>query len=115
MSDRILAATRKGLFVIEKNGGTGQWEIARVHFLADNISIVCHDPRDGTMYAAADHGHFGAKLHRSGNGGEVGGDTWKARVSPEDRHSRLRLGFNCSGRRCVSVVYPSVVTSRSRR
>ena len=43
----------------------GQWEITDVDFLGDNVSITLTDRRDGRHYAALDHGHFGAKLHRS--------------------------------------------------
>lgn len=67
MSDRILVATRKGLFTIERNGSA--WAIAKADFLADNVSMVHADPRDGTMLAALDHGHFGVKVHRSLKGG----------------------------------------------
>jgi hypothetical protein len=62
---RLLVATRKGLFTIERNGKPpGSWSISGTDFLADNVSIVLPDPRDGTLYAALDHGHFGVKLHR---------------------------------------------------
>lgn len=66
MSDRLLAATRKGLFFIER-GANARWAIRNVAFLGDNVSMVLPDTRDGTTYAALDHGHFGVKLHRSAN------------------------------------------------
>jgi len=48
MSDRILVATRKGLFSIEPNGtGGARWAISKVDFLADNVSIAMADTRDG--------------------------------------------------------------------
>jgi len=62
MGDRILVATRKGLFTVERDGGA--WKIASADFLADHVSMVLADPREGTQYAALDHGHFGVKLHR---------------------------------------------------
>jgi hypothetical protein len=71
MSGQVLIGTRKGLFRIEKTGS--RWEIAGVSFLGDNVSMVLPDPRDGTTYAALDHGHFGSKLHRSMDGGS----TWE--------------------------------------
>ncbi len=67
MSDRLLVSTRKGLFTIERQGGV--WSIAQVDFLADNVTLALCDPRDGRTYAALNHGHFGAKLHRSNGGG----------------------------------------------
>ena len=63
MSDAFLVSTRKGLFTVSRQAG--EWEIAGVDFLGDNVSITLTDPRDGRHYAALDHGHFGVKLHRS--------------------------------------------------
>src|SRR5689334_17243149 len=66
MASRILVATRKGLFTIARGGSANApWEIERVDFLADNVSVALVDPRDGYLYAALDHGHFGVKMHRS--------------------------------------------------
>ena len=63
MCDTLLVSTRKGLFTVSRQ--MGQWEITDVDFLGDNVSITLTDRRDGRHYAALDHGHFGAKLHRS--------------------------------------------------
>jgi hypothetical protein len=71
MPSRILVATRKGLFTIARNGAvTAPWTIERADFLADNVSVALVDPRDGRLYAALDHGHFGVKMHRSAGFGE---------------------------------------------
>jgi hypothetical protein len=67
MSDRILVATRKGLFTLARTGGA--WVVDRVAFLGDNVTLVLADRRDERVYAALDHGHFGVKLHRSDDGG----------------------------------------------
>lgn len=67
MSDRIVAATRKGLFFFERSGG--RWQLAGDVFLGTPMTYVFADPRDGVLYAAANLGHFGPKLHRSGDGG----------------------------------------------
>ena len=67
MSDALLVSTRKGLFDVRRNGGG--WEIAAGHFLGDNVTLALHDARDGTDYAALNHGHFGVKLHRRDRGG----------------------------------------------
>lgn len=67
MSERIHVATRKGLFTLERNSGA--WAISRADFLADHVSMMLSDPRDNTLYAALDHGHFGVKLHRSNGDG----------------------------------------------
>jgi hypothetical protein len=75
MTTTIHVATRKGLFQVTREGG--RWAVARVDFLGDNVTMVLPDPRDGALYAALAHGHFGVKLHRSDDGGA----TW-AEVSP---------------------------------
>ncbi len=72
MAQRIQAATRKGLFTIERNGDG--WNVAHAAFLGDNLPIALVDPRDGATYAALDHGHFGTKLHRSMDQGRTWDD-----------------------------------------
>ena len=62
MSTRLFAATRKGLFQVER--GKSRWTVKKIHFLGDNATMVLPDPRDGTVYVALGHGHFGVKLHR---------------------------------------------------
>ncbi len=37
-------------------------------FLGDNVTLALHDARDGTSYAALNHGHFGVKLQRRRKG-----------------------------------------------
>ena len=66
MQKRILVSTRKGLFELAKRGIT--WAVKDAHFLGDNVTIALHDPRDGTDYAALNHGHFGIKMHRRDKG-----------------------------------------------
>ena len=63
MSDQLLVSTRKGLFTVERCGNC--WDIAKVDFLADNVTLALSDKRSGKKYAALDHGHFGVKVHRS--------------------------------------------------
>lgn len=68
--DSILVGTRKGLFTVREGA------IARVSFLGAPVTAVLS--RDGALYAAVGHGHFGAKLHRSRDGGE----TWREIAAP---------------------------------
>ncbi|NLP60744.1 WD40/YVTN/BNR-like repeat-containing protein [Paraburkholderia sacchari] len=63
MSDRLLVATRKGLFVLQHDGAGG-WTYGAPHFAGEPVSMVLPDSRDGTLYAALNLGHFGVKLHR---------------------------------------------------
>jgi photosystem II stability/assembly factor-like uncharacterized protein len=76
MGTRFYVATRKGLFTVER--GASAWSIARASFLGDNCNLLMHDPRDGSLMAALDHGHFGAKMHRSRDGGA----TWTEVAAP---------------------------------
>lgn len=72
MSDRLFVASRKGLFTVTRRGAD-DWQVVDAAFLGDNVTIVYPDVRDGWVYAALDHGHFGVKLHRSCDGGK----TWE--------------------------------------
>jgi hypothetical protein len=85
MSDRLFAATRKGLFEF-RLGGAG-WTVNNTAFLGSPVSMMLADPRDGALYAALDLGHFGVKLHRSDDGGgswtEIGTPSY-AGVDPDE-------------------------------
>src|SRR4030088_3751935 len=80
MSDRLMVGTRKGLLTFARNGNG--WAIARSDFAGIQVSAVLHDRRngasDGTLYAALNHGHFGAKLHRSDDAGR----SWRELPAP---------------------------------
>src|SRR3977135_1576425 len=81
MSDRLLVGTRKGLMTFARNGGG--WTIARTDFAGIPVSAVLHDRRDAAsqdvvLYAALNHGHFGAKLHRSDDAGR----SWRELPAP---------------------------------
>ncbi len=69
MSDRVYLGTRKGLFTLDRAGDG--WHVGRAAFYGDPVTIVTVDPRDGAVYAALDHGHFGVKLHKSTDGAET--------------------------------------------
>ncbi|MCB1089747.1 MAG: exo-alpha-sialidase, partial [Verrucomicrobiae bacterium] len=71
MSNLLHVATRKGFFSLKREASG--WEISKVDFPGQNATMSLHDPRDGTLYVALDHGHFGVKLHRSGDEGR----TWE--------------------------------------
>lgn len=63
MDDRLLVATRKGLFAL-RPGAEGRWTLGQPDFIGEPVSMVLPDPRDGSVYAALNLGHFGVKLHR---------------------------------------------------
>lgn len=66
MQNKVMISTRKGLFEAQKKGRS--WAISECHFAGDNVTLTMRDPRDGTDYAALNHGHFGIKLHRRDKG-----------------------------------------------
>ena len=71
MKDRAWIATRKGLFPLHRSGKF--WRVGAPSFLGDPVTMLLHDARDGTLYAALNLGHFGVKLRRS----EDGGTSWQ--------------------------------------
>jgi hypothetical protein len=83
MSERILVASRKGLFVLARKGG--EWQIERNAFLGDNVTLTLTDARDGAWYAALNLGHFGVKLHRSRDRGASWQEIAVPAYGPDDR------------------------------
>ncbi|TFW30703.1 WD40/YVTN/BNR-like repeat-containing protein [Massilia horti] len=76
MSERAYLSTRKGLFELARKNG--RWEFGPVHFLGDPVTMTLPDPRDGSLYAALNLGHFGVKLHRR----DAGSDSWTEVAMP---------------------------------
>jgi photosystem II stability/assembly factor-like uncharacterized protein len=76
MSTRCHVATRKGLFTLDRLDSG--WSIGRVSFVGDNCTVVMRDPRNGDIFAALNHGHFGVKMHRSRDEGA----TWLEIATP---------------------------------
>lgn len=72
-----LVGTRKGLFTIDLVDETPT--IAEHHFPGGPVTNAVRDPRDGALYVAIDHGHFGVHLHRSDDHGV----TWVEIGAPE--------------------------------
>jgi hypothetical protein len=71
MERRIYVGTRKGLFTFER--AANGWKLKDEAFLGVQVPILLPDTRDGKLYAAVEHGHFGAKMHRSDDSGK----TWQ--------------------------------------
>jgi hypothetical protein len=76
MTSRAWAATRKGLFELQR--GRAGWDVARVHFLAEPVSMLLPPDAGGRMLAALNLGHFGVKLHASDDAGQ----TWQELAAP---------------------------------
>jgi len=68
MNDRAWIATRKGLFEFRLRRGA--WQVDRVSFLGEPVSMVLPPAADGSrMLAALNLGHFGVKVHASDDAG----------------------------------------------
>ena len=76
MSDRLYVATRKGLFTVVRQ--SGRWSLEEPSFLGDPVTAVLADPRDETLYASLNLGHFGVKMRRSKDRGK----TWEEHATP---------------------------------
>jgi len=76
MPTPLLVSTRKGLFVCPRTASG--YKLPQPAFLGATVSLSMQDPRDGALYAALEHGHFGPKLHRSDDGGK----TWQEVAVP---------------------------------
>jgi photosystem II stability/assembly factor-like uncharacterized protein len=70
-SDRILVGTRKGTFLVDRNGS--RWRPRLSGHVGAGVNFVARDPHEGTLWAALGHGHWGAKLSRSTDDGA----TWE--------------------------------------
>src|ERR1700689_1237892 len=70
MSDRLLVATRKGLFTLERM--RAGWTANLIGFVGNPVTNALRQD-DGVIFAALKLGHFGPKLHRS----DDGGDSWQ--------------------------------------
>ncbi|HEY5663841.1 MAG TPA: sialidase family protein [Ilumatobacter sp.] len=77
MSQLVLVGTRKGLFMVALDAWTAS--VAPPAFAGVPVTNAVRDPRDGAIYAALDHGHFGVHLHRSDDDGA----TWVEIAAPE--------------------------------
>ena len=73
----MLVGTRKGLFILAP-GKTG-WSVREYCHSAVPVPYAVKDPRTGMLWASLDHGHWGAKLQRSPDGGK----TWEEIEAPK--------------------------------
>jgi photosystem II stability/assembly factor-like uncharacterized protein len=71
MSDRILVGTRKGTFIVERTASG--WTPRLAGHPGMGVNFVARDPHTDTLWALLGHGHWGAKLSRSADGGK----TWE--------------------------------------
>ena len=67
MADMILLGTRKGIVIFDR--GHQGWIPRPIEHAGIPVCYAARDPRDGTLWASLDHGHWGPKLSRSGDAG----------------------------------------------
>lgn len=67
-SDQIILGTRKGTLILDRLAGG--WKARPISHAGVSVCYAARDPRDGTLYASLDHGHWGPKLSRSTDGGQ---------------------------------------------
>jgi photosystem II stability/assembly factor-like uncharacterized protein len=73
----VVLGTRKGLLIFAKNGNG--WKLINESFLGVAVSYAFMDRRNSTLWACLDHGHWGAKLHKSTDFGK----SWVEIPSPK--------------------------------
>ena len=73
----MLVGTRKGLFILSQ--GRAGWGVREHCHSAAPVPYAFKDDRTGTIWASLDHGHWGAKLSRSRDGGK----TWEEVEAPK--------------------------------
>lgn len=71
MSKMILLGTRKGTVIFDRKNSA--WQPRPIVHAGVPVCYTARDSRDGTLWASLDHGHWGAKLSRSRDGGA----TWE--------------------------------------
>src|SRR5512139_2159972 len=84
MAERILVGTRKGTFFITKSGG--RWRPTLVGHAGAGSNFVASDPQRGVVWALLGHGHWGAKLSRSRDGGKTWEDAPQITYPPGARY-----------------------------
>jgi hypothetical protein len=70
MAERMIVSTRKGVFDFRRRS-SGEWSVERASFVGTPVVGTFYDPRSGNLFACLDHGHYGAKLHRSADDGKA--------------------------------------------
>lgn len=126
MSEALLVGTRKGTFMVEKSGG--RWKPRLAGHAGVGVNFVARDPGRGTLWAALGHGHWGAKLSRSTDGGatwedapqvaypegarhylppppsETGPGEGKPTIKPATLHKLWTMAFGADGRMYLGTI-----------
>jgi len=81
---RVLVGTRKGTFFVEKQAGS--WRPRLAGHAGVGVNFVTRDPHSAELWAALGHGHWGAKLSRSRDGGNSWSDATQIKYPPGARY-----------------------------
>ena len=65
MSALVLVGTRKGLFLVRGDDSRASWELEGPFLTGWEVFHATVDPRDGTMFAAANNCVYGGTVQRS--------------------------------------------------
>ncbi|MBK8972761.1 MAG: hypothetical protein IPM37_16030 [Hahellaceae bacterium] len=83
-SKTLLLGTRKGLVILDRQS-TG-WQAREIAHAGVPVCYAAQDPRDGTLWASLDHGHWGPKLSRSRDRGATWADILSLKYPKGARH-----------------------------
>lgn len=84
MSKVILLGTRKGTVIVERT--LSGWQPRPIMHQGIPVCYAARDPRDGTLWASLDHGHWGPKLSRSRDNGQSWEDVLSLKYPEGARH-----------------------------
>lgn len=84
MSNTLLLGTRKGTVIFDHVNGN--WQPRPIEHAGIPVCYAARDPRDGTLWASLDHGHWGPKLSRSRDGGKSWEDVLSLKYPEGARH-----------------------------
>lgn len=84
MSNMILLGTRKGTVIFDRLDGI--WRPRPITHAGIPVCYAARDPRDGTLWASLDHGHWGPKLSRSRDNGVTWEDVMSVKYPKDARY-----------------------------
>ncbi|WP_339074904.1 hypothetical protein [Teredinibacter turnerae] len=88
MSNLLILGTRKGTVIIDRQAQG--WVVRPIEHAGIPICYAARDPRDGTLWASQDNGHWGAKLSRSKDNGASWEDLSSLKYPEGARHITQR-------------------------
>lgn len=84
MATTLLLGTRKGTVILERSNNG--WQARDILHAGVPVCYAARDPRDGTLWASLDHGHWGPKLSRSRDNGATWEDVLSLKYPKGARH-----------------------------